>query len=172
MSARTRFVPAWMLHLNLARFPPRDNSIVKYLGLKDHLKSESRTKGSIVEYLDRPEGLAGLPAHPHLLLVALGGLPVADALPLGDEDAGQPPTVFLLVLVRSSVPTPWEPSNSTDLSSQMGVNRQYEKGKYRGKETRRKKKGARPNHVQTNTKDTFSFQKSTFLSCDMWNSKL
>ena len=117
-----------MLHLNLARFPPRDNSIVKYLGLKDHLKSESRTKGSIVEYLDRPEGLAGLPAAPHLLLVGLGALAVAHALSLwhqdarqpddgddhddhddqgdDDQDAWQPSAIFLLFLLCSSVPTP------------------------------------------------------------------
>ena len=117
-----------MLHLNLARFPPRDNSIVKYLGLKDQLKSESRTKGSIVEYLDRPEGLAGLPAAPHLLLVGLGALAVAHALSLwhqdarqpddgddhddhddqgdDDQDAWQPSAIFLLFLLCSSVPTP------------------------------------------------------------------
>ena len=36
------------------------------------------------------------------------------------------------------------------------------------RKTHRKKNAMQ---VQTNTKDTFSFQKSTFLSCDMWNSK-
>ena len=88
--------------------------------------SESRTKGSIVEYLDRPEGLAGLPAAPHLLLVGLGALAVAHALSLwhqdarqpdddddddddqddDDQDAWQPSAIFLLFLLCSSVPTP------------------------------------------------------------------
>ena len=78
-------------------------------------ESRGRTK-----YLDGPERLAGLPAAPHLLLVALGRLPVTDALPLRDEDARQPSSLFLLLLLGSSVPAPREPSNSADLSQSGG----------------------------------------------------
>ena len=78
-------------------------------------ESRGRTK-----YLDGPERLAGLPAAPHLLLVALGRLPVTDALPLRDEDARQSSSLFLLLLLGSSVPTPREPSNSADLSQSGG----------------------------------------------------